>query len=107
MKWIPSAHRRKFDAMCLLSENISTRPTRPMRPTRSGVRVPSLRENILAHPMRPMRSGVRSPLESHEHSRVIRPRMRQTWHVACIGSKVRIRKFNGKIWMNETTVSPK
>ena len=41
LKWIASARRRKYDAVCLLSKNIATRPMRPFRPLRSSVRVPS------------------------------------------------------------------
>jgi hypothetical protein len=42
LKWIASARRRKYDAVCLLSKNIATRPTRPFLPLRSSVRVPLL-----------------------------------------------------------------
>jgi hypothetical protein len=40
LKWIASARRRKYDAVCLLSKNIATRPMRPFLPLRSSVRVP-------------------------------------------------------------------
>ena len=40
LKGIASARRQKYDAVCLLSENIATRPMRPFRPLRSSVLVP-------------------------------------------------------------------
>jgi hypothetical protein len=40
LKWIASARRQKYDAVCLLSKNIATRPMHPFRPLHSSVRVP-------------------------------------------------------------------
>jgi hypothetical protein len=61
VKRIPAARPRKYQALCLISKNI---PTGPMRPTRSNVRIPSLRKIIPPRPTRPMRptaSSVRIP----------------------------------------------
>jgi hypothetical protein len=40
--------RRKYDAVCLLSKNIATRPMRPFHPLRSSVRIPLvIRKGVL------------------------------------------------------------